>query len=224
MTHKVFVVGNNYNICATFDAEKDFDVIDRLGKASIVVFPGGPDVNPSLYGMALHPRTYFQPDRDSNFKFIHDKIAAPNVLKIGICGGGQFLHVMNGGKMYQDCDGHAGRPHHIRYVSCHNHPMDPLSRPAGVVYEVTSTHHQIMRFNPDAELWGYSELSTFRDFAHDDRNKSTEPGEGPDVEILYYRKANSLCFQPHPEYGHYPTRELFFKCVRRILSQRTGGV
>jgi hypothetical protein len=35
--------------------------------------------------------------------------------------------------------------------------------------------------------------------------------------VLYYPKTRSLCFQPHPEWGHKETEDLFFDLIEEYL-------
>jgi phosphoribosylformylglycinamidine (FGAM) synthase-like amidotransferase family enzyme len=197
--------------------------------ADVVLFPGGPDVNPALYGDVPHPRTGFSAIRDEMFQQIWESVKDQPSLKVGICGGGQFLNVMSGGKMWQDVDNHAlAGTHSITYVSefqdhsacegsnscIHGYKYDDQS------YQVTSTHHQMMRPDPDlSELWGYTEARcTFRDTGWDRRRKYLYD-EGPNIEIVYYPKTRCLCFQPHPEYDSKSCRDLFFICLHRALAR-----
>jgi hypothetical protein len=41
--------------------------------------------------------------------------------------------------------------------------------------------------------------------------------EDADIEILWYQKSKSLCFQPHPEYGLIPCRQLFFSLIDELI-------
>ncbi|MNR49918.1 hypothetical protein D3C85_1693660 [compost metagenome] len=39
-----------------------------------------------------------------------------------------------------------------------------------------------------------------------------------DIEAMFYKDTNSLCFQPHPEfYGAHSTREYYFELLERYL-------
>ena len=87
-----------------------FHITPKLDKADIVVFGGGSDVNPILYGEDPLPGTIYDDQRDAwcmnLWRNSEDK------LKIGICRGGQFLNVKNGGKLWQHEDQH-GRSHQL---------------------------------------------------------------------------------------------------------------
>lgn len=95
----------------------------------LVVFTGGADVTPFLYN---EQNTDSQNDirRDLEEMIWYHKFK--NFKKLGICRGGQFLNVMEGGTMHQDMQGHG-----------HSHVLSFMDRK----YVVTSTHHQGMKAN-----------------------------------------------------------------------------
>lgn len=173
--------------------------------ADIIVFGGGSDVTPDLYGDEHHPTTYNDILRD---EWCCDLwIGYPNAVRVGICRGSQFLNVMNGGSLWQDVDKHAIHgTHPVLYTN--NNTED--------VIECTSTHHQMMRPGENAEVWGKAFRSTYRDTGTD-RQRPTDYAESPDIEIVWYPKTKSLCFQPHPEYGVQSCEDLFFECLNRAL-------
>ena len=108
-------------------------------KPDLMVFTGGEDVNPALYGEKPHVSTRFNEKRDRFERQVWTDYK--DIPKIGICRGGQFLNVMNGGEMWQDVDKHG--------VSA-GHDMANLVDLGGTkfhrdyVLNVTSTHHQMM--------------------------------------------------------------------------------
>ena len=55
-------------------------------QADIVLFTGGEDVDPSLYGCEKHPTTYSNINRDLEEKAIFEKVK-PHQLCLGICRG-----------------------------------------------------------------------------------------------------------------------------------------
>lgn len=80
---KIYVVGGaNYYASKIIDSE----LVDKLEDADIVMFTGGEDVDPSLYGCEKHRRTYSNLKRDLYENEVFSKIN-PNQLVIGICRG-----------------------------------------------------------------------------------------------------------------------------------------
>lgn len=203
---KVYVVGGDSLIEPMFKKRK-FELVERPDECDIMCFTGGADVSPHLYGEDIIPGTYCDPDRDEFEEAIFDEF--PMIYKVGICRGGQFLNVMNGGRMYQDVDNH-GRTHWI-YTSEGN----PLC-------QVTSTHHQMMipKDGVDVKVLAYARESTTR---IRQRGAFVSSPFTDDVEVVYYTskkdRAGSLCFQPHPEYGHGDTETLFFEYLKATNDQ-----
>lgn len=187
MLKKVFVVGNSLNYAKWID---NHEITENLEDADIVMFTGGEDVDPSLYGCAKHRSTYSNLQRDLEEKAVFEKVK-PTQLCIGICRGSQFLCVMNGGLLVQNVSRHA---------SFGTHPIinarDEYER-----YDITSTHHQMQYpFNLERGV-DYTTLY----FAS--RRSEFYEGEGIDYpphepEIVLYHKKNMpkcLAIQGHPE-------------------------
>lgn len=176
--------------------------ITKEADSDLIVFTGGSDVNPILYGQSLHPYSRISISRDEDdIKCYLRNLHKP---KVGICRGGQFLHVMNGGTLYQDVDNHAIRGTHKL-----------LCKATGAEWEVTSTHHQMMC--PDAgEVMG---LAGETSYAESSINFNTvRESLSYDVEVVFHPKA--MCFQPHPEfYGADSTRECFTHFLNMFLEK-----
>jgi gamma-glutamyl-gamma-aminobutyrate hydrolase PuuD len=174
-----------------------WEVIRTPMTADVIQFTGGEDVNPALYDEVPHPMTYFHNNRDEYCIDLFQYAKANGIKMAGICRGGQFLNVINGGKMFQHCDGHGIWGVH-----------DATIIENGNIVQVTSTHHQIMRPNRDKGivLMEAEKLGTFKEHMemYDDGGKprwtiENKPEED-DVEAVFYPDTMSLCFQPHPEY------------------------
>ena len=67
---KVFVVGGALGY-ANFLEGHTF--VDKVEDAEVVLFTGGEDVSPSLYGCKKHPTTYCNPGRDRAEKEIFNQ-------------------------------------------------------------------------------------------------------------------------------------------------------
>ncbi len=166
----------------------------------IIVYTGGPDVSPSLYGEKQLGCTRPDTEIEKRYKEIYDR--HPNAVHLGICFGGQWLNVINGGAMWQDVSNHA--------ISG-THPVTNLLRvPSGVLlretFHVTSTHHQMMIAGPEGEVLAIAESDDIlkKGQGRSDRFITAKDGgrDRPkyDTEVVYYPKTKSLCFQPHPEF------------------------
>lgn len=180
--------------------------------ADILVFTGGSDVTPSMYGEKPLACTSFQISRD--IRELRDwRNYGPGKFKIGICRGAQFLNVLNGGRLWQDVDNHALHGGH--------EVTDILTQKKHVV---SSTHHQQMRPAGGSVIVATTQLSTQK---HSDLVHWKKGEQAPfasmaiDYEVVWYPKTKSLCFQGHPEYhdkAYQPScRNYFFEVLRRFI-------
>lgn len=171
----------------------------------LVQFTGGEDVDPALYNHARHPSTYSNPRRDSQESHIFTSLRG-QVKFAGICRGGQFLNVMNGGTMYQHVDRHT-----MNHIA-----TDLLS---GRDLEVTSTHHQMMIPSASGQILMCAKESTMRWLEQSPTRPNRDAGE-VDVEAIFYSDTNSLCYQPHPEYlrGDDDCQEVYFEYLKTLLN------
>jgi anthranilate/para-aminobenzoate synthase component II len=156
----------------------------------LVLFTGGEDVNPILYGENVGKHTHYNHKRDLTENHIYNIFRNKNVLKLGICRGSQFLTVMNGGKLIQHVEGHAQGPHQI---------MDLKTGK----YEITSTHHQMMYpYNlpkTHYELIAFSTYFKSNTYLNGENKEIEIPKDFLECEIVYYPNSNSLAIQGHPE-------------------------
>lgn len=90
---KVYVVGPEKSYSKWI---QNHELTDNLEEADIVMFTGGEDVDPSLYGSKRHPTTYSNIHRDLEEKEIFERVK-PHQLCIGICRGLRIAaHVKHG--------------------------------------------------------------------------------------------------------------------------------
>lgn len=197
----VFIVGHDHSVSRMF-SEKGWSVVPKITSADLVVFTGGADVCPALYGEKPHRTTHYSLERDV-YEIEYFTIALfTNKPMVGICRGGQFLNVMCGGKLYQHVDNHAIRGTHRAYRMDEEHDK---------VINVTSTHHQMMMPTDDAfVLMRAEEVHIVRTYDNEEKIRGIES-------VLYHRQ-NCLCFQPHPEFhGADETRNVFFSLIKKYL-------
>lgn len=186
---KAYVVGGSNNYVNFIE---NVELTDKLEDAKLVVFTGGEDVTPSLYGCKKHESTCCNPIRDEYERDIFNKINPNTQVCYGCCRGSQFLTVMNGGKLVQDVINHAIYGTHG--IICEDRK----------IYEITSTHHQMM-YPYNLNDSDYDILfKSFNAISH------VYEGDGIDVdkikyndpEIILYHKENlpkCLAVQGHPE-------------------------
>lgn len=163
-----------------------YELVHNPHACDLVCFTGGEDVSPDLYGDTRHHYTHSSITRDTReailFKIMRDK----GTPMVGICRGGQFLNVMNGGRMYQHVEKHTS-----------DHLMEDAR--TGEQLFVSSTHHQMFMPSPEAILVASSTLGGSREWYEKDEFKKDVAET--DYEVLYYPETKCLCFQPHPEFS-----------------------
>lgn len=170
-------------------------------EADLVVFVGGPDVNPDLYNETRHKTTVNMRQRDIDDFNVFAECFEHGIPMFGVCRGAQFIHVMNGGKLYQDVDGHTG-----------DHGMFDL-RNKRVVPRISSVHHQMVRANDQMEIIGHTTRSTKRWL------NATDCDESPrhrDIEAFFYPDTCAFGVQGHPEYRDYAHFTVW--CLEQINS------
>lgn len=200
---RVFVVGGGYLYIQMF-YEAGFVGARSVEDADIICFTGGEDVDPSLYGEQPLNTTNYNPRRDSEEMVIFADAAALGKPMVGICRGGQFLNVMNGGKMWQHVNNHAGRNHSV---------VD--SESGRTVPDMTSTHHQMMIMGDSGIMLAQAQLCTYRQ--NDKETIRCQVPELNDAEAIWYAQTNCLCFQPHPEYHKGACRDYFFELFNKYI-------
>lgn len=187
---KVLVVGDvNY---ASFLRDKEYtaikykDSLSEIDNVEIIIFTGGEDVSPSLYGVGQHFLTQNNRKRDELEERIFRYAITQGKFLIGVCRGAQFLTVMNRGKLVQHVNNHATSKGH------------EISTKDGNTFHVTSTHHQMMM--PYNTL-GYEVLAVAKPSLSDlyFKNNHEFYKMKDEPEIVWYKKNKSLAIQPHPE-------------------------
>ncbi len=188
------------------------------GRVAHVVFTGGEDVGPELYGKSKHPTTHDSPQRDYAEQRIFDQAYKLGIPMSGICRGAQLLCVMAGGELVQDITGH-GRDH------------DLLVELDGRVERVpvNSAHHQMQnpfyRLRPDQyQLVGWMEkplskwygLDKTEEIAVEDADKFLV--QEPD--IVYYPEIRALATQYHPEWlsRRHPAWHLYTRLLNAFVA------
>lgn len=159
--------------------------------AELVVFLGGSDVSPRLYGEAPVPEvTFCDTQRDAREQTVFHACKTKRIPMFGICRGAQFLHVMNGGKLWQHVDNHLG--HHLIY-----------DVEEDVLLTTSSTHHQMMRYEDDIgmNILAITDAPVAKEVKAAEGTFNVEDQDIMEVEACFYSKTKTLCIQGHPEYG-----------------------
>lgn len=162
--------------------------------ADIMVFTGGSDINPAMYGEPPHYNTFagnYKRDlAEREYWNLAQKRGLPTV---GICRGAQLQCIMSGGRLIQHVSGHQGAG---------GHPVTAPEYKADKTFQVNSLHHQMMDVSniDDYTMLAYSTgvADTMQDGHHNDIKKEDE-GYLIEPEAVWFATTNSLGVQFHPE-------------------------
>lgn len=203
---EVYVEGEELRAFAEMFISARCTKAESAETADLVVFTGGSDVNPEYYGEDCHPRTHFHPARDDADVKLYKTCLENGIPMFGVCRGAQFLHVMNGGKLYQDVDNHVG-----------DHAIFDIRKKIHIP-KVSSVHHQMVI--PDRTL-GMEIIADTHQATVRELNKTKKiTGKMSDVEAFFY--PDTCCFgvQGHPEYrGYYHFRQWCLEMIDELICQ-----
>lgn len=181
---KVYVVQGWDGMMAFLSPDK-FERVNNIESCDMVIFPGGEDVHPSLYGEKAHEETAPKLARDLYELNLYKKAVRLNKFILGICRGSQLICALQ----------HKGRlvQHQQNRLQ---HSMQTFDNK---ILTVNSTHHQAQfpfeMDKSDYKLLGWSE--NVSSYHRDGNNKELAPER--ECEIVYYPKAKALGIQYHPE-------------------------
>jgi GMP synthase-like glutamine amidotransferase len=183
---KIYVVGSSDHYANWMQGQ----VVNSIQESDLVLFTGGEDVHPVLYGETAHHATWPNLMRDKYEIRYYEVAKREGKPMIGICRGAQFLCVMAGGSLVQ----------HMHHPGVHE-----VDTKDGRKIEVTSLHHQRQypwgRKGANVEVIAWSDhLSPFSHGA----SPSIDLSDKPEVEIARYPTIKALAIQSHPEMC-YPT-------------------
>lgn len=177
---KIYIVGPAKHYANWMQGE----LVNQIKESDLVVFTGGEDVDPVLYGEKEHPYTSSNIHRDVDEMEAFDEAKEFDKPCIGICRGHQFLCVMAGGKLIQ----HQGNPG--------THPMDMYD---GATITTTSLHHQAaFPFNLPKEDYKILGWTYKLNGKHEDA-KGKEMNPPKEIEVAIFKKIKALGIQGHPE-------------------------
>src|SRR5262249_42728911 len=127
----------------------DEGVEETLDALDGVLFSGGSDLDPAVYGADAHPQTSgVREDRDRSELALLTAALARDMPVLAICRGSQVLNVALGGDLEQhvpEVVGHEGHRHTPGAFSEHEVELDPDSRVGAILGPrgaVKSHHHQ----------------------------------------------------------------------------------
>lgn len=186
-------------------------LIEHLKQYRFIVFTGGSDVSPHLYGETEHETTLCNKQRDTYELAIAKKAIRAGIPLIGICRGAQLGCVVSGAKLDQNKTGHTGNTtnRHSAFIDVGYSPY--------CYFDVSSDHHQCMqawRSQKNEKQGSIKYTCVVR--AHDQSN-----------EVVWFPDTNWLCVQYHPEW-HNPNDlavQVFNACINDyVIKSSTDAV
>lgn len=226
---KVYLLHPNSDLYATMFANVGIEVVESIAKADFIQFTGGQDITPKLYGQRLMAGTFPNRARDRYEVFLYSLLRKDKIPMAGICRGGQLLHAMLGGDLWQS-------------VSQHQQPHSVFSIRDNKMFTASSQHHQMMT-NPPlvTEAGARPEVLLLANTATEKKRTSRVTGlplklirnpittpiaikEGEDIEAIAYPDQRVLCVQGHPEHSGYGIfKEWYMENLSRYLGVNYRG-
>ncbi len=170
---------------------------------NLIVFTGGADVNPKLYGEQQGAHTVTDINRDKKEERIYHSFNGSGVRMLGICRGAQFITVMNGGKLIQHVENHKKK--HLISSKLESHII--------ANFEISSTHHQMMfPFNVPSSNWdllAWSKVFNSNVYLNGANKDVKLPHGFLEPEIILFSRGQ-MCIQGHPEHDDCPEETVTF--------------
>lgn len=194
-----------------FDLKQD--ISKSIENVDAVVFWGGRDINPELYGDEPHPMNQASGDvglspRDEFEWKAMAYCIANNIPIIGVCRGAQMACAKAGGWLIQHVDRH-GASHLVKTSD-------------GELFNVTSCHHQMMYpYEVDHELlaWSHTNLSGIYE-GPNGNSVSDYMKNHKEPEIVFFPRIRALAIQGHPEWVERADNSRFVSfCNEQVASK-----
>ena len=226
-TIKVFVVGYGSGYASWI---QDKILVEDIEEADVIVFTGGQDINPKIYGCQQHETTYFSQSRD-DFELSMYHQVRPDQICYGACRGAQLGAALNGAILVQDVENHWCSGTHYITVFNDNSTMeyfDEIGIKAEDYLQVPSLHHQMIYpydlSEKDCTLMYVSKTNRSSYYHGDkiDKRKINILRELGEPEVMIFHKENEPVFfgvQGHPEMlrSDHPTNIEFNKILRALI-------
>lgn len=195
---KFFLVGS-YTGYSSWIKNKQF--VKNIEDADLIMFTGGEDINPAIYGCEQYYNTYFSERRDAQELEAYSKIR-PEQVCIGICRGAQLACALNGGRLIQDVSNHWIMGEHNMSA------VYPDIENEYKTLSIPSLHHQMM-YPYDIPENDYTLMyvssgnkSDFYDGDKIDERCIEKINHFGEPEVVLFHKENNpefLAIQGHPE-------------------------
>lgn len=170
----------------------------KLKEADIVIFQGGTDISPSIYG---EKKGYFTQvsgltPRDEREIELYKYCIENGIFMVGICRGGQLLTALNGGKLIQDVTKHGGTSHRCKTWDNQTYTMNSLHHQMFYPWNLPQEDYKLISWTEGLSDWYLNGDDTDINFHTE---AITDDGLIIEPEVVYYPKTKSLAIQGHPE-------------------------
>jgi gamma-glutamyl-gamma-aminobutyrate hydrolase PuuD len=185
------------------------------GDYKLVVFTGGEDVTPELYGETSPKKVCCNnEERDSLERRVFNIADQHRIKMYGICRGTQIINVLLGGKMMHHVNGHGGVQHDITLASGNVVPA---------TVSVNSLHHQMCVPSLHTHILAWSTKRLSNVYVGDKDEEMLY--HGPEVEAIYNPNFKCLGVQWHPEIDSVGTqgRQMSLQMLKDFMTMETGG-
>ena len=121
--------------------------IDSALQKDVLIFSGGEDISPSLYGESNRYCGYVNGTRDAFESAVFFKALSKGIKILGICRGHQLINALLGDKLYQDISEEAHTYHtHQAHIFIPNPEKHWNNKSLSTIFSsVNSLHHQAVR-------------------------------------------------------------------------------
>jgi GMP synthase-like glutamine amidotransferase len=165
---------------------KATEFMKNPSKFKMVLFTGGADISPHLYGDTSPKHIcHCSAERDKMEQEIYDIALHHGILMAGICRGLQFLNVMAGGKM-------------IHHLDRHNSVIHTMETANGEFFYVNSYHHQMILPGRNTRVIGWTDEN--RSKRYFGKNDNPVHYNGREIEAAIFTEINAFGVQYHPEW------------------------
>lgn len=203
---KIFVVTSNNGVRGRDEFRKlikDSELVGDMTKADLVIFTGGADISPSLYGgINNHFIGYTDLARDIVEVAAFKAATKRGIPIFGVCRGAQLACVLSGNELFVHVSNHGGSNHEIKLLNSIR-INDKLTKKISI----SSDHHQMMRLtgnSNDYTILGYAHTEFVRksisDIFVDKHGHYINVFPAFEPEIVHFKNTKSLAMQPHPEW------------------------
>lgn len=197
-------------------AEAGFERAESVSDCDVIVYMGGADISPDLYNDKNVASGGINVERDLREQIVYEEGVKLGKVHFGICRGAQLLAALNGCKLWQDVQGHAGPDHQI-------YDLD-----RDVLVTATSLHHQMIQDGKGLEIVAVTNKQISSRFKADGLtltlgDKSDSSMAEVEIEAGAFHDTKVFFVQGHPEIGSDEYRSWTMTVLREFMTDWEEG-